>query len=283
MNRIFALAIIVLLVASNLVLVESALAQSIPKPSVPEFSLKLVDHSYDVPSSSTTTTDPYTGEQTITTHPGYHVKNFTVEISVKNQQFTSSSISNQYSASMYYNVSYKGHYSDEWRYYPSGMYAFDSDAWPRIIPQSSSDYTVIPFGAPDEGKLDIRVQGQLGYYDEYQWRFPAPGQPFDVYVFNGELSGWSSTQTISISDGSVSASSSPNPTITITSTPTPSAMPTSSPTATPTQSGANSAISQSNWVELAGLIGLGVVVALLVVVIAFMSRKIRVLERKLAT
>jgi hypothetical protein len=39
------------------------------KPSVPEFTVKLVDNSYDVPP--TQTTDPYTGTKTI---PGYHVK-----------------------------------------------------------------------------------------------------------------------------------------------------------------------------------------------------------------
>lgn len=56
---------------------------SIPTPSVPEFTLKYVDNSYDVPSSTTTTTDPYTGEQTITTEPGYHVANETIEVTIK--------------------------------------------------------------------------------------------------------------------------------------------------------------------------------------------------------
>ena len=57
---------------------------SIPKPSVPEFTLKYVDNSYDVPPKTTTSTDPYTNEITTTTIPGYHVENRTVEAVIKN-------------------------------------------------------------------------------------------------------------------------------------------------------------------------------------------------------
>jgi hypothetical protein len=66
-----ALALILLLATSSMLWVESVSAQSIPKPSVPEFSLKYVDHSYDVPT--TYGTDPYTGK-TIITQEGYHVQ-----------------------------------------------------------------------------------------------------------------------------------------------------------------------------------------------------------------
>jgi hypothetical protein len=281
MNRILTLAMVALLVASSLVLVGSVSAQSITKPSIPEFTLKLIDYSYDVPSRTTTTTDPYTGKQTVTTHTGYHVENFTIDITVKNQQFNPSS--NQNSISLYYNVSYKGHYADEWRYYPSGMYAFDSDVWPRLLPQSSSDYTVISLGGPDEGQMDIRVQAQLGYYDEYEWRFPAPGQPFDVYVFNGELSGWSSSQTISIDSGSASTPSSPNPTVILTPTPSPSAVPTITPTTIPTiSSSITFTLPQFGWIEIVAVIALGLV-AVLVVVVVVLGRRIRRLECRTAS
>ena len=50
------------------------------KPSVPEFTVKLVAHPYDVPT--TYSTDPYTGE-TIT-HAGYHMENKSIEVSIKN-------------------------------------------------------------------------------------------------------------------------------------------------------------------------------------------------------
>jgi len=51
---------------------------------VPEFTLRYVDNSYDVPPKTTTSTDPYTNEITTTTIPGYHVENRTVEAVIKN-------------------------------------------------------------------------------------------------------------------------------------------------------------------------------------------------------
>ncbi|MCJ7763000.1 hypothetical protein MUP38_06065, partial [Candidatus Bathyarchaeota archaeon] len=74
MSKRVALLFIVILTVSSLKVGNFALA-SITKPSVPEFTVKLADHSYDVPPSTTATTDPYTGKQTVTTQPGYHVEN----------------------------------------------------------------------------------------------------------------------------------------------------------------------------------------------------------------
>jgi hypothetical protein len=64
------LLLITVLAVSSLIMVSSAFAQSITKPSVPEFTLVLVDSSYDVPT--TYSIDPYTGENV--THNGYHVE-----------------------------------------------------------------------------------------------------------------------------------------------------------------------------------------------------------------
>jgi hypothetical protein len=214
MRRGLALAIVLILAALSLIIAESAIAQSIPKPSVPEFTVRLIDHPYNVPSSTTTSTDPYTGKQTITTYPGYHVQNSSIEVSIKNQQFTPYSINNQNTLSLFYNVSYKGHYTGDWTYYPwNGSYSRNSYAVTRI-PQSTSDYTVVPFAPPTEGQMDFRVQAQIGYYDSYQDdSVPVPGAPFTHYIFTGEVSGWSNTQTINLADGSVfSTSLAPNPT-----------------------------------------------------------------------
>jgi hypothetical protein len=169
---------------------------SIPKPSVPEFTLKYVDTSYDVPSSTTTTTDPYTGEQTVTTHPGYHVKNGTIEVTIKNQEFTPYPIDSQHTISLFYYVSYKGHYAEDWDYYPPSTYGREYSA--IFIHQSTSDYTVVQFRAPSEGEMDFRVQAQIGYYNSSQEFYPVPGAPITIYTFNGEVSGWSATQTITI-------------------------------------------------------------------------------------
>ena len=83
-----ALALILLTAMSSLslIMVKPANAQSTLKPYVPEFTLKYLDNSYDVPP--TYGTDPYTGNN-VTTQAGYHVQNESVEVIIKNQPFTS--------------------------------------------------------------------------------------------------------------------------------------------------------------------------------------------------
>ena len=58
------LTLIVAMSCLTLLTVKPVNAQSIPKPSVPEFTLQIADHSYDVPAKTTSTTDPYTGKTT---------------------------------------------------------------------------------------------------------------------------------------------------------------------------------------------------------------------------
>ncbi len=223
MSKTVALMLFALLALSSLVMIGSVSAQSIPKPAVPEFTLKLVDRSYDVPSSTTTTTDPYTGEQTVTTQPGYHVINRTIEVAIKNQQFTPYLIDNQRMVYLFYNVSYKGHYEEGWEYYPSGSYARDSTAV-TSIQQSTSDYTIVQFKAPNAGKMDFRVQAQIGYYNYSQLFISVPGAPFTILTFIGEESGWSSTQTITIEDVQ-EPTPSPEPTTPTSPTPMPHEVP----------------------------------------------------------
>jgi hypothetical protein len=95
---------------------------------VPEFTLRYVDNSYDVPPTTTSTTDPYTNEITTTTVPGYHVENKTVEAVIKNDLGAS-----------YYNFRYKGHFSEEWSYYPS-----DPDS---VSGYNHYDYYSVPYQA----------------------------------------------------------------------------------------------------------------------------------------
>ncbi|MDR2720317.1 MAG: hypothetical protein LBC03_05900, partial [Nitrososphaerota archaeon] len=59
-----------LLASLSVLTVAPVTAQEGFKPSVPQISsVKLVDSSYDVPPSSTTTVDQYTGKETTTTTP----------------------------------------------------------------------------------------------------------------------------------------------------------------------------------------------------------------------
>lgn len=213
-NKFSVLFIIVLVGGLALSIALTAVVQaesSIPKPSVPEFYLKLVDYSYDVPSSTTTTTDPYTGQQTVTIQSGYHVDNKTIEVTIRNQPFTPYYIDNQHAIYLFFNVSYKGHYSGEWNYHPYRSFSRNSDAVRFLFP-STSEYTIVPFkaptiNAPTDGQMDFKVQAQIGYYNEHQEFYMAPGAPFTTYTFVGEVSGWSNTQTITIPTSNSTTSS----------------------------------------------------------------------------
>ena len=182
------------LAVSSLIMVSPAFAQSIPKPSVPEFTLKFVAHPYDVPP--TYGIDPYTGKN-VTITEGYHVLNKTIEVTVRNQPF------NTYS--LYYNVSMKGHYENDWTYFPNGD---------KCYPASNSDYTVItiseyysrPAGVgevTDPIQIDFRVEALIGYYTRIYGDYVFPiGQTYHD-VFNGETSSWSNTQTLTLTQISI--------------------------------------------------------------------------------
>lgn len=249
------LLLVALLVSSlAMVLFSGAQAQPIPKPLVPEFTIKLVEHPYDV--APVTTTDPYTGK-TVTQHQGYHVENKSVELTIKNQPLPQLNYENQ--VHLYYNISYKGSFETEWRY----VGWFDSSTgW--FFTQSGSDYTVISLDIlPDEGKMDYRVQAQIGSYTEIF--YPMQFMDTHYYTFNGEVSGWSSTQTIE-----VPAISQSNPT------------PSSTASSTVTSDIPRVPENQVTWLLIVAIAGLGAVVAVLSLVIASLASKIRVLERKLA-
>lgn len=164
-------------------------------PAVPEFTVALVNNSYDVPA--TVSIDPFTGEKV--THPGYRVENRSIEIRIKNQPFTPY-VSNGRNITLYYNVSIKGHYEEHWEY------IYNPDDMPTI---SNSEHTVIPYesegGAfhltpackllrvPIGGQVDFRVEALIGYIHA-----EAIGST-SGWFFSGKTSGWSGTQTLTIS------------------------------------------------------------------------------------
>jgi len=156
-NKTLTPTLIILLLSSLFVLtIHSTDAYAISTPSVPQFTVKLVDNSYDVPPTTTTTTNPYTGEQTTTTTPGYRVENKTVEVTIKNQPYTTYTNADGYTCDLYYRIEYKGHFSDEWQ------------NWGPEIVQSNSQYTTspwrpyYPFAAGDQ--VDFRVEATVGHY-----------------------------------------------------------------------------------------------------------------------
>lgn len=253
-------------------MVGSSSEQSIPKPSIPEFTIKYEDKSYDI--APTTTVDPYNG-QTITV-PGSHVKASAIEIRIQNEDFSPfTTDSGNHKVNYYYNIRWKGHFEENWNS------AFLANYGSGFFPRSTGTETVFStegqytcgFNIPNTAnfspgdQIDFQVEAMIGYVVD-------PG-PFESEIFQGETSGWSSTQTISIPNGSVSASPTPDETF---------AFPTASasllPTAAPTQSDANSIFPQLNWLTIGAFVALGVVVVLLVVFVVLLRRRIRVLELK---
>jgi hypothetical protein len=210
-SKTFAILLTLIITMSCLTLltVKPANAQTIPKPSVPEFILKFVDASYDVPI--TYTTDPYTGQNI--THQGYHVNNTILLIAIQNQPLVYQFNGNESfgSESFYYNIQVKGHYAENW----TQLYLNDELPMPNVsstqtsltlgvLGESGLNINLIGITVPFDGKEDFRVQAMIGYFHKI-------AVPFSGWVFDGQTSDWSTTQTIAIP----TSLSSPNPTPTI--------------------------------------------------------------------
>jgi hypothetical protein len=202
--------LILIVIISSPIIVGTTSAQTIPKPSVPQFTAKFADLSYDTPT--TTSTNPYTG-QTIT-NQGHHVENRTIQITIKNQPFTSY-IQNGENISFYLTVRVKGHYEENW------ITIYHSDN--HYTSESSTDYTTLTYSLdpnappwlnnnlPLGGQLDFQVEALIGSIHRDFSQLMAP------WVFDGKESGWSNTQTITIP---AISNSTPNQTQLDTATPT---------------------------------------------------------------
>ena len=81
--KIFSLLTIIILLGSVALIVNSS-CSLITNPSVPDFTVQYVDHSFDIPP--TYGKDPYTG-QPIITGGGNHVDNRTIDVTIQNQLF----------------------------------------------------------------------------------------------------------------------------------------------------------------------------------------------------
>ncbi len=246
------------LLAYCILMAQSKSAQLIPKPSVPEFTVYLVNHPYDVPSTSPTyTTDPYTGEQKLVTpgSAGYHVDNFTIELWILNQQ---PSYSNGTTTFMpYYDVRTKGYYEQNWTelgYSFNAKVKMDSNETRAYFMycypiQYGSKYTVLTYSStsparyhptdsvtyPPNATVDFQVKTVVGHtspmvefasHGIIGFPFDGAGTALDVQ------SDWSETQSITINqNNTVLASTLENPT-NPQSTPIP--LPTDTPHATST-------------------------------------------------
>ncbi|MCL2135731.1 MAG: hypothetical protein FWH37_09360 [Candidatus Bathyarchaeota archaeon] len=174
----FCLLLMVLILSCEFISIGIVQAQS--KPSVPEFTVKLVDNSYNVPP--TQSTDPYTGKTT--TQPSYHVEEKEIEITIKNQNYPSK---------LMYNIRTKGHFEENW----TEMFSAGGSMYPH---QSNSKYTIITISSnnyPDGAQVDFQVEAMSGGIS--QEVYSGLGT-FDY--FDGVTSGWSKTQTLTIDKNS---------------------------------------------------------------------------------
>lgn len=214
-NRTFALLLIGVIAISSfsLLSVTFVSAQTIPKPSVPEFTINIVDRSYTVPANYTYTTNPYNGEQTRTGHGEYRIDNQTIELTIKNQPITPYKEPNtQVDYLLCYNVSWKGQYEEAWQYFGlyydgytdiSGCYSYGHKA-----SESSNSIIVFGFGTdrastdlinlgelPNNSKIDFRVQALFGYYTGAMVSWTPGFRPSYDWFFTGVSSEWSNPQT----------------------------------------------------------------------------------------
>ena len=213
MSRSLALLLITILLLSSLVMVSSAFAQSIPTPSVPEFTVEYVSG--------------------------------TVEVRIKNQPFV-----DYYDADLgntiffYYNIHVKRHTSVNWGelYNPSDGFLHQDDL---------SDYTNVSYSSgrwgyetvsfPSGTQVDFQVEAMIGYTHRQ-----VSGGMIVPWVFTGETSGWSETQTITIGENQ-------------TPTPSPEITPTPEPTLTPTP------YEEPQSTEQEAILGVAITVAVLTV------------------
>ena len=209
------LLLLTVLAVSSLVMVETVSAESIPAPSVPEFTVKIINSSV-------------------------------MEVTIKNQPFTS-----YYDDSLGqhvflgYNIRLKDHFEGGWTelYRASDGYLgqwSDSDYTVRTLHTETGTGTTIAIREgfsmtfPAGSQLDFQVEAMIGYVSRDISQAGAP------WVFTGEKSGWSNTQTLKIAESQ---------------TPTPAPTFTPEPTSTP--------YSEPQIIEQDAILGIAVTVAVL--------------------
>jgi hypothetical protein len=154
--------------------------QAVSKPSVPQFTVKVVDSSHDTEPYTVTTIDEYTGKETTITHPSYHVDQRSIEFTIKNQPFTP--YTNEYGndCRLYYHIEAKGHFGGEWVWFAG---------YPVSVYQSDSAYTTLSVVSQYEAgsQLDFRVQAvilyELSENSESEW---SKIQTLTIPAYNNE-------------------------------------------------------------------------------------------------
>jgi hypothetical protein len=187
--------LIIAISSLSLLMVKPAFAKSIPTPVVPEFAVKPVGPSFDIPPTYSFNSSSglfYVNE-------GYHFEYSTVEVIIKNQAFTNQTNIDY----LLYNVRLKPHdYPDS---YWQELFNPNLDGFPI---QTSSNFTIIPIAAegatelqyqiPAGATTDVQVKAMIGH-TERGFNGNATNQiEMYPYIFVGQTSDWSTTHTVTL-------------------------------------------------------------------------------------
>ncbi len=247
LRKCISLVLILTMVTSSLFFSELTVAAS--KPSTPQVTIKFVNATYPLP-----TTDPYTG-QTSTILGG----NYSIEVTIKNQATSDSNSKIYYNIRLkpyfdnnswaelygvlYYVSENNGDSTFDYAYFINSYAPAQSTSSVTkiIIPleettvygKTGTSYYIPTYYnytslVPEGGQVDFQVQALTGHATQ-RWVSRSPftttvgGYNVDAVAFDA-ASDWSSTQTITIADGSDSTYTPPEDVTTltpiITSTPT---------------------------------------------------------------
>ena len=207
-NKTLTLTIISLLLSSLLVLSVSPVnVQAVSKPSVPQFTVKFVDSYYDIPPSTTTTIDTYTGQEITLNIPGNIVHRH-IEVTIKNQPFTPYEDSNGINYYLYFFVQSKGSFGDEWQNWGSTVQYIDQigRGFQPSTPELYLQGNVVsgPANYAAGAQVDFRVEARIGHYYCLN-----PGYSiYASFAFEADAtSGWSKVQTFTMPGESSSSPS----------------------------------------------------------------------------
>jgi hypothetical protein len=198
LSKGFSLLIILILAVSSIIVVKTAFAQTTQTPSVPQFTVKYVDS--DIPA---------------------------IVVTINNQQFIpypKTVNRTEYWIHLYYDVRAKGHNEENWTntfnlfYYgyvaqSEGLstvlyFAYQGNGYYFLHNQPHIFFNYSIYATSDQ--MDFQVQAMIGYFRL------SDNVSISLFVFEGQTSKWSNTQTVTIPNASytpITATPTPTPTI----------------------------------------------------------------------
>jgi hypothetical protein len=214
------LTLIIAISCLAVLMVKPSDAQSIPKPSAPEFTVNYINSSYYIPPSpildnkGSVITDDTTGQPLMT--GDYYVNNSTIQIIIKNQPYGTYT-DNGYPVKLYYNVRFNvltasTYIENGVNYTKAGGWSIPIYDTSNLPVASNEQYTVIEIhhqeggwnasgnthlGLPWNGYLlGLQVEAMLGSIQKDTVYPPS----MNFTYFYGQTSDWSDTQTLTIPD-----------------------------------------------------------------------------------